>query len=436
MFTVPTDIYARMIEWRRDFHRYPEVGWTEFRTATKIAEYLSHLNISLKLGKEVIHDPRMGVPDEETLSKSFKRAQQETANSPLLTHFEGGYTGVVATIKGQLPGPTIAFRFDIDALPIVEATTATHQPAIHHFNAQHEGEMHACGHDGHTAIGLALATVLQTQQQYLHGTIKIIFQPAEEGVRGAKSMVAAGVVDDVDYFIGMHIGTGVEDGTVVAGADGFLATTKIDVTYEGVAAHAGAYPEQGRNALVAAAQAVIALQGISRHSEGASRINIGTLQAGSGRNVIADHAMMEIETRGANEQINQYMREEALRIIEHIAHMYDVSYHTSIVGEAYPANSSDTLVHIIATSATREPTVKRVITRDTFAAGSEDATYFMRAVQQRGGQASYAVFGTTLAVGHHHEAFDFDETVMALALHVLLNTVEEIYVVEGVLNDE
>ncbi len=135
--------------------------------------------------------------------------------------------------------------------------------------------MHACGHDGHTAIGLGLAHTLKQFESGLHGVIKLIFQPAEEGTRGARAMVDAGVVDDVDYFTAVHIGTGVPAGTVVCGSDNFMATTKFDAHFTGTAAHAGAKPEDGHNALLAAAQATLALHAIAPHSEGASRVNVG-----------------------------------------------------------------------------------------------------------------------------------------------------------------
>lgn len=423
---IPQSIIAQMNQWRRDFHAHPEVGWTEFRTASKIAAYLEEQDIDILLGKEVISENRMGLPSQEQLQKSYERAIKEGADTKYASHFEGGYTGVVATIPGDLPGPTVAFRFDIDALPIFESIEKKHLPVAQGFSSLHDGEMHACGHDGHAAIGLALATILSQNRSSIEGVVKIIFQPAEESVRGAKSMVEAGVVEDVDYFLAMHIGTGVPENTVVCGADGFLATTKIDVEFSGIAAHAGAYPEEGRNALVAAAQAVIAMQGISRSSLGDSRINIGTLHAGSGRNVIADHAKLQLETRGINTAVNTYMYEEVIRITEGIAQMYGVTATHSIVGEANSASSSERLVTLL-TEAANKSGIETVIPRENFAAGSEDATYFMEAVQEQGGYASYSVFGTELAAGHHHEAFDFKENVMEQALHVLTSALLTIY---------
>ncbi|EOA4705004.1 p-aminobenzoyl-glutamate hydrolase subunit AbgA, partial [Escherichia coli] len=193
-----------------------------------------------------------------------------------------------------------AFRVDMDALDLSEEQDVSHRPYRDGFASCNAGMMHACGHDGHTAIGLGLAHTLKQFESGLHGVIKLIFQPAEEGTRGARAMVDAGVVDDVDYFTAVHIGTGVPAGTVVCGSDNFMATTKFDAHFTGTAAHAGAKPEDGHNALLAAAQATLALHAIAPHSEGASRVNVGVMQAGSGRNVVPASALLKVETRGAS----------------------------------------------------------------------------------------------------------------------------------------
>ena len=118
--------------------------------------------------------------------------------------------------------------------------------------------MHACGHDGHTAIGLGVATVLAEMKDQLRGTIKLFFQPAEEGVRGARAMVEAGVCDDVDFLLGAHLGFQAREvGTIITGGAGFLATSKMDAIFTGVPSHAGAAPEAGRNALLASATAAL-----------------------------------------------------------------------------------------------------------------------------------------------------------------------------------
>src|SRR5699024_2720502 len=136
-------------------------------------------------------------------------------------------------------------------------------------------KMHASSHDAHTAMGLGLATMIAKSRKDFNGVIKLIFQPAEEGTRGAKSMVEADVVKGVDYFIAIHIGTGVPQHHFVAANNGFLATSKLDVTFNGTASHAGSKPEEGQNSLLAAAAAALNIYTISRHSDGMTRVNVG-----------------------------------------------------------------------------------------------------------------------------------------------------------------
>lgn len=407
--------------WRRDFHQYAESGWFEFRTATIVADELNRLGYQLQLGKEVINaNDRMGLPPADQLALQEKRAIEQGAIIEWLPHFSGGFTGIVATLETGKPGPTLAFRVDMDALDLNEELTAQHRPHAEGFSSCNSHMMHACGHDGHTAIGLGLAHILKQYQSQLSGRIKIIFQPAEEGTRGAKSMTTAGVVDDVDFFVAIHIGTGVPQGELVCGSKSFLATSKFDVTYHGTAAHSGAKPEDGKNALIAAAQATLGLYGIPRHSEGSSRINVGVLNAGIGRNVIADQALMKVETRGETNEINEFMYQKALNIIEGAAKMQDVEFNIKLMGAAQSSHPSPQWVDFIAQLAENSiPELTSVVHDRPQAAGSEDATYFMERVKARGGQATYMIFGTELSAGHHNERFDFDENVLAVAVKTL-----------------
>ncbi|MDV5227410.1 M20 family metallo-hydrolase [Providencia rettgeri] len=407
--------------WRRDFHQYAESGWFEFRTATIVADELNRLGYQLQLGKEVINaDDRMGLPPAEQLAWQEKRAIEQGAIIEWLPHFSGGFTGIVATLDTGKPGPTLAFRVDMDALDLNEELTDQHRPHAEGFSSCNSHMMHACGHDGHTAIGLGLAHILKQYQSQLSGRIKIIFQPAEEGTRGAKSMASTGVVDDVDFFVAIHIGTGVPQGELVCGSKSFLATSKFDVTYHGTAAHSGAKPEEGKNALIAAAQATLGLYGIPRHSEGSSRINVGVLNAGIGRNVIADHALMKVETRGETNEINEFMYQKALNVIEGAAKMQDVEFKIKLMGAAQSSHPSPQWVSFIAQLAKNNiPELTSVVHDRPQAAGSEDATYFMERVKAHGGQATYMIFGTELSAGHHNERFDFDETVLPIAVKTL-----------------
>jgi aminobenzoyl-glutamate utilization protein A len=414
------DIAARAVRTRRDLHRFPELGMIEFRTASIVAERLSALGLDVKLGREVMDSAsRMGMPSEAALDRAYQDAAANGAPGKFLPAFAGGHTGVVATLKGKAPGPTIALRVDMDALPILENDTQAHLPAREGFVSSRPGVMHACGHDGHTAIGLAVAEALTGMRDQLSGTIKFIFQPGEEGGRGALPMVKAGVVDDVDYFIAIHLGTGVPSRTFRPAVHGHLASAKLDVSFRGRAAHAGGRPEEGRNALLAAAQAVVGLYGISRHHAGRSRINVGTLKAGSGRNVIADEATLAMEVRGETEAIADYMLERARAVLNGAAMAQDVTVDIRLAGRTTVAASDEKLSQRLASALQGQLTGVEIDAEAHVTGGSEDATYFMRRVQERGGQAIYAVVGSDIPSGHHTPEFDIDETDFPWAIEAL-----------------
>lgn len=417
---IEDELKNEMISWRRDLHRHAESGFLEMRTASRVAAFLEALGYGLKTAEEVMDaKERMGVPPQEVLDAHYSWAEQNGADSAWLPKFKDGMTGIVATLETGKPGPVLAYRFDMDALDIQEDMSEGHVPFDKGFTSMNEAMMHACAHDGHTSIGLGFAKTLMDKKDQLAGTIKLIFQPAEEGTRGAKSLVKAGVVDDVDFFIAMHLGTGVPTGEFVAGNSGFLATTKMDITFKGKAAHAGGKPEEGRNALMAASSAVLGLYGIPRHSAGASRINVGVLNAGSGRNIIPSFASMKVETRGETSEINDYIREQALAVIEGAAKMYGAEADIEIVGEAKSSMPSEGLVEMLAEVAKSSPYFKTVVPWSADSAGSEDATYYMERVKELGGQATYCIVGSDLAAGHHNERFDFDEASMPAAVDVL-----------------
>lgn len=236
-------------------------------------------------------------------------------------------------------------------------------------------------------------------------------------------MVDAGWLDGVDYFFSGHIAFKSEKmGEIVATVGGFLATSKIDVTYQGRAAHAGADPEKGKNALLAAAAATTHLHGISRHSGGATRINVGTLEAGSGRNVIPERAFLQIETRGETSELNEYMKSETIRVVENIARVFDVSCKWEIVGEAPGAQSSTELASLITREAEQMKLVNSIVPYLDLG-GSEDVVYMLNRVQERGGKATYMLFGSPLAEGHHQTGFDFDEDVLLVGTEIMSRVV-------------
>lgn len=238
-------------------------------------------------------------------------------------------------------------------------------------------------------------------------------------MRGAHAMVESGIVDDVDYMLGAHFGFKMrKTGTVACNVTGFLATSKYDAHFQGVPAHAGAAPEQGKNALLAAACAALNLHAISRHSAGASRINVGRLDAGSGRNVIGDKALVCLETRGATSAINAFMETEAQRILKAAAMMYDVKVDIEKVGGAAGGSNSPELAAFLEKEANSLGIFEEVVGECPFGA-SEDFSYFMERVQSHGGQAAYMMVGADLAAGHHDSHFDFDERALGYSLKLM-----------------
>ena len=415
-----------MVAQRRDFHKNAESGWFEMRTSSIIARKLTELGYEVLVGEAVCdRDARMGVPSAEKLEAHYAWAEKNGADPEFLPATRGGMTGVIGILRcGE--GPTVAMRFDIDALGVVEAEDDAHLPAREGFRSVNNGMMHACGHDGHATIGLGVAKVLMAIRESLHGTVKLIFQPAEEGVRGAKSIVEKGHLDGVDFFLGNHISDCIKEtpeALVAAGVYSSLATTKLDAIYTGLAAHAGARPNAGHNALLAAASAVLNLNAIPRHIGGTTRINVGTLHAGSGRNVIADSAVMELEIRGANTEINDYMTEYAKRILETSAQMHECTCEIRLMGAAEALRSDKAL-------ADRMEKICADLDLPAVASigggGSEDISYMMNRVQQNGGLAVFFRTFTPCAAGAHNRHYDFDEKVLSTAVSVFSGAAAEL----------
>ena len=412
-------VTPEMVAVRRDFHKYAETGWLEMRTSSIIARKLTELGFEVLVGEQVCKkEDRMGVPSEETLKREYDRAVEQGADPEFVKATQGGFTGVIGILR-RGEGPTVAMRFDIDALGVNEAMEETHRPAKEGFVSVNAGAMHACGHDGHAASGLGVAQVLMEIKEHLHGTIKLIFQPGEEGLRGAKSIVANGHLDDVDYLLGSHTTDVLSDGSdVTPGSYGCLASFKYDVTFRGLAAHAAGNPELGKNALLAAACAVTNLYAIPRHSAGATRINVGKLIGGSGRNVIADEAFMELEVRGDTTAINEYVNECAMRILEGAAKMHDCTVEMKLMGAAESLNSDIPLCKQIEDVCTNHLGMKVSENLTVKLGGSEDFSYMMNKVQSRGGQGTFVRVRSPLAAKAHKRTFDFDESYLTKVVKV------------------
>lgn len=418
----------KVIGYRRDFHKYAETAWTEFRTASIIARKLKDLGYKVMVGKEVINEEdRMGVPPEEILEKYYQRALKQGADPEFLEMLKGGFTAVVGILDNG-EGPTIGMRFDIDAVDVNESNSPNHLPYKEGFASVNENAMHSCGHDGHGAIGLGVAEALIKTKDSLKGKVKLIFQPAEEGVRGAKSIVTSGIVDNVDYMLGGHLGIREDSsGELYCGVGGFLATSKFDAYFTGVPTHAGGSPEKGKNALMAAATATLNLNAIPRHSEGTTRINVGKLTAGTGRNVIPASAKMVLETRGVTTKLNDYMKENTMRILENSAAMYDVGLEIKSMGGAESADSDEELIQRIKKLSKEVKGFTKVTDEKISLGGSEDYSYMMKRVQEKGGKAVYMLFGSNINASHHHHEFDFNEADLKNAIKILTILAHDIF---------
>ena len=234
---------AAWIERRRDIHRNPELGFTELRTAAMVAQRLGDLGFELAIGPEVMQaDAMLGVPPAAQLSARAEELRGDNVVQPWLSKMPHGQTGVVASLR-RGEGPVTAYRFDMDALPLAEAWEEGHKPVDQGYVSERAGVHHACGHDGHTAIGLGFAEWLASPESSWRGTAKLVFQPAEEGGRGAAPMAEAGVVDDANWFFAAHLGVGLPSRHIAGGSSGMLNSTKLDAKFTGTAAHAGANPE-------------------------------------------------------------------------------------------------------------------------------------------------------------------------------------------------
>ncbi|MDR2522851.1 MAG: amidohydrolase [Synergistaceae bacterium] len=414
-----------MTETRRDLHRYPEGAWTEFRTSAVVAVRLEELGYSLTVGLDTV-DPSavMGRPAQAEVEARIKRAKGQGGNPAWIDKMRG-YPGVVAALKTGRPGPVISLRFDMDCVDVDEADSPGHRPNQEGFASVNPHACHACGHDAHVAIGLGVAEVLMERKDSLTGEIRLVFQPGEEGCRGGYAMTQKGVVDGSDYFLTLHIGGGVPSGVFGLNALGHLPTTKFDVEFTGKPAHAAGAPHEGRNALLAAASAALALHGIAPHKDGATRVNVGVLNAGTGRNVIPGKALMKAETRGETQETADYVYSRAQEILKGAAAMYGVEVETVKTGAGTDARGDAALVKK-AGEAARETGLFREIRETVQAGGSEDATWMMRRVQENGGQALYMALGSDIRAPHHNGCFDIDESAMLPGVKILTALVEKL----------
>jgi aminobenzoyl-glutamate utilization protein A len=413
--------HGGVVALRRDLHQHPELGFTEIRTAARVITELTKSGWRTTYGRPAGDvDGHPGLPDRATLNDAVERARTCGVDEQLVDSLRDGHTAVIADLDGDLPGPTVALRFDMDALPILESDSPEHFPAAHGFRSAYNGVMHACGHDGHVAIGIALARRLA--DQHFPGRVRLLFQPAEEGVRGAHAMATAGAVDDVDVFYATHLGLGLPVAAVAARTTGRFATRKFLARFAGRAAHASGAPESGRNALISAATAALNIQALPRFAAADTRVNVGRLVAGTAANIVAAQAEMAFEIRSTDTGVVEELARRTTLMCQSAAAMQDVRCEVVETGRAGAAPCDPGPVAAVTAAANDISTVTAVHAAWP-ALGSDDATLFMERVQGAGGTATYLGVGGGDIAPHHSDIFDVDERALPAAVELLESVV-------------
>ncbi|HOU14551.1 MAG TPA: M20 family metallopeptidase [Anaerolineae bacterium] len=375
--TSAAELHEQLVAWRRDFHMHPELGLEERRSAGIIAEILRGLGY---------------------------RVQEGVAK-----------TGVVGVLENG-PGPVVMSRVDMDALPIQEANDVP-------YVSQHPGRMHACGHDAHMAIGLGVATLMAQHRDAWRGTLKLIFQPGEEGANGADIMVKEGVLENPrpDVALAVHVwnknpvGTfGATAGPVMAGAESWEAT----ITGKG--GH-GAMPEQTVDPIVTAALTVNALQTVVSRNVSAldtAVVTVGALLSGDAFNVIPDSALLRGTIRTYNLQTRDMVIRRVREIIEGTARMMGAEATVGLYPLTPPlvndprvtALVRDVVADLFGTDALKD---------DVRTMGSEDAAFFLQEIP---GCFIFVGSGFTdrEAPAHHNAHFDIDERALVNGVAVVV----------------
>ena len=367
-----------LIALRRDLHRHPELPFEETRTARIVASHLQEVDISVKTG----------------VAK----------------------TGVVGLIEGGEPGPTVMIRADMDALPVQEVPGRP-------YSSVEEGKMHACGHDGHTAILVAVAKLLARRKESLKGRVKLVFQPAEETILGARPMIEAGVMEDpkVDRVLACHLWSTLEVGIVGVRKGPILSSTDvIKIVVKGKGGHGG-LPHLSVDPIVIAAQIVVALQSIvSREVDTAERVvlSFGRIHGGTQNNIIPD----EVEIVGNLRTVNEEVRQFVLRRVEEVARAIAMGMR----GEAEfghlrgtPAVINDPEVtEMVADVAGHVVGEENVLWIEPVSPGDDAALFLQKA------PGCYFLVGAGneergIVAPHHHPAFDIDEDALPIAARIL-----------------
>ncbi len=423
----------QLTEYRREFHKHPENGWREFRTSARVAEILTGMGYDVAMGPDVIEPGSVGEPErlsEEQIRQEMERAVRQGAD-PAFVERTQGWPGVMAVLDTGREGPVSAMRFEMDCLPYDEPQRPGYRPCDEGYLSCNPQSVHACGHDGHTAIGLGIAAELMKRKGELKGKIKLFFQPAEETFYGAQSIVDKGHLDDVMNFIAVHIALSAENKplpshTIACGCRDFLSDRQLDVYLEGKAAHPCGASQEGKNALLAACSAALNIHSIAPHEEGLCRVNVGEIHAGVCANTIAPNAMMRIEYRGQKPAISEYAGQRIFDILEGTAKAYDLKYHYVDYGEV-PAGASDyAMMEVVQRAAKKVPWFQTVYFEGNVG-GTDDAAVMLTKVQQNGGIGSYVGIGADTTGPVHNPEFDFDEDCLQAAVDVCVYALEELH---------
>ncbi len=377
-------LQASLVEWRRRLHQRPELGFKEQQTAEFIAQKLREWGVEHQIGV--------------------------------------AQTGVVAILQGNRPGPVLGIRADMDALPVQEENVVP-------YRSQHDGVMHACGHDGHTAIALGTAGYLAQHRDFA-GTVKLIFQPAEEGPGGAKPMIEAGVLENpaVDAIIGLHLWNNLPLGTVGVRSGPLMAAVELfRCKILGKGGH-GAMPHQTVDAVVVSAQVVNALQAIVARNMNpldAAVVTVGELHAGSAHNVIAGAAQMSGTVRYFNPALADVLSQRVEQVIAGICQTHGATYELDYWHLYPPVLNDQRIAELVQSVAQTVVETPAGVVPECQTMGGEDMAFFLQAVP-----GCYFFLGSAnpqrgLAYPHHHPQFDFDEAALGMGVEMFVRCVEQ-----------
>jgi amidohydrolase len=378
---ITPELEARLVAWRRDFHRHPELGFAEHRSAKIIADLLRAM-------------------------PGVSSVQEGVAG-----------TGVVALIEGAHPGPCVLVRADMDGLPIQELGDRPYGSTVPQV-------MHACGHDGHMAMNLGVAEWLSQHRERLHGQVKLVFQPAEEGPGGAKPMIEAGVMASpkVDHCLGMHLWNSLPAGVVGLCEGPCMANTdEWSLHIQGEGGH-GAMPHKSVDSVVVASAVVQALQSVvSRNVDPLERavLTVGTLHAGDRHNVIAHTAQLTGTCRSFTPAIGELLPARIATIAEHTCKAHGATCHLEYK-RVYPATINDPVQTRRAWAAIEAELGVGQVVAAAPSMGGEDMSYFLNAAP-----GCFLFVGSNEPQGmalapHHHPAFDIDERALAVGVRAML----------------